>query len=61
MDQISSNENDLFPIVRFGLWVLVIATAPIWLSALAGNKPKSCECTTKIEPYRISPSCKCYI
>ena len=43
-----------------GLLVLAVATAPLWLPALAGTKPKYCECGAKIEPSGITPGCRCY-
>ena len=56
----NKNSDDLLPIIGFGLLTLAIATAPIWLPAISGNEPESCECGVKIGQSGISPSCKCY-
>jgi hypothetical protein len=53
-------QNDSEDGFFLALGLLAIATAPVWLPALAGIKPKYCECGAKIEPSGITPGCKCY-
>jgi len=56
----NEDSDDSLAVLGAGLLVLAVATAPIWLPALTGIKPKSCECGAKIEPSGITPSCRCY-
>ena len=56
----NQNSNDLLPIIGAGLFTLVAITSPMWLPALFGEEPKSCECEAKIGPSGIIPSCECF-
>ncbi len=54
------NENDdSLAVLGVGLFVLAVATAPVWLPVLTGIKPKNCECSAKIESSSITPGCRC--
>lgn len=55
-----NNQNSDDALIVGGLLALTVVTAPIWLPALIGIKPKHCECGAKIEPSGIIPGCKCY-
>lgn len=56
----NQDSDESLAILGAGLLVLAVATAPIWLPAIAGIKPKSCECSAKIESSGITPGCRCY-
>ena len=56
----NNNETENGLALVEGLLSLAVITAPIWVPFLLGSKPKSCECETKVGPFKITPSCKCH-
>lgn len=51
--------DSILPAIITGTVLLAIVTAPLWIPALSGIKPKYCKCGVELCGSGICPFCGC--